>query len=292
LKEEPARQRLGRGLAALLGETQSDAASIQQARAQRRAPLEHLRPNPFNPRKTFNEAELNDLADSIKKRGVLQPILVRSVSGAQDSYEIIAGERRWRAAQRAGIFDVPVNIIEASDKQALEIAIVENVQRTDLNPIEEAYGYQKLCVDFGYTHSDLAREIGKSRSHVANTLRLLNLPNEAREMLASGQLTAGHARALLGFDDPALAARDIAERSLSVRDVEDMARNQKTASVSGAGRLETKSAPDANIAALSKDLTEALGLEVTIKARGARGAVTIHYSSLDQLDTLRRMLTR
>ena len=149
-----------------------------------------------------------------------------------------------------------------------------------------------MCVEFGYTHSDLAREIGKSRSHVANMLRLLNLPNEAREMLASGQLTAGHARALLGFDNPALAARDIAERNLSVRDVEDMARNQKTAGASGAGKLETKSAPDANIAALNRDLTEALGLEVTIKSRGARGVVTIRYSNLDQLDTLRRLLTR
>lgn len=295
MKEEPARQRLGRGLAALLGESHGDAASIQQARAQRRAPLEHLRPNPLNPRKTFNEAELNDLADSIKKRGVLQPILVRPVFGAPDSYEIIAGERRWRAAQRAGVFDVPVNIIEASDKQALEIAIVENVQRTDLNAIEEAQGYQKLCIDFGYTHSDLAREIGKSRSHVANTLRLLNLSSEAREMVASGQLTAGHARALLGFDDPTLAARVIAERNLSVRDVEEMARNQKTARAPEAGKHETKSAsqiaPDANIAALTKDLSEALGLEVTVKSKGARGAVTIHYTNLDQLDALRRLLT-
>ncbi|MCX7900429.1 MAG: ParB/RepB/Spo0J family partition protein, partial [Methylocystis sp.] len=215
------RRRLGRGLAALVGDAVSDDPS-ERLHRQRKAPIEFLRPNPRNPRQAFSEAELADLAASIKEKGVIQPIVVRSVNGVADAYEIIAGERRWRAAQMANLTEVPIVLHEADDKEALELAIIENVQRADLNPLEEAKGYERLGSDYGYSQSDIARIIGKSRSHVANTIRLLNLPEEARKYVADGQISAGHARALLAVDalDDIALARLLAALRMQGRDGE------------------------------------------------------------------------
>ena len=199
------RPRLGRGLAALLG-----GANLQHgelARGARQAPIEFLRPNPRNPRKRFDDSELDELAASIKERGIIQPVVVRAIAGAADAYEIIAGERRWRAAQRAGLHEVPVIVVEAGDREALEIAIVENVQRADLNALEEAAGYAQLGETYGYSHGDIARVVSKSRSHVANTIRLTHLPEHTRALLAGGQISAGHARALLAVQRPGRARR-------------------------------------------------------------------------------------
>src|SRR6202142_3359740 len=212
------RPRLGRGLAALLGGATPQHAEV--SRGTRQTPIEFLRPNPRNPRKRFDDSELDELAASIKERGIIQPIVVRAITGVADAYEIIAGERRWRAAQRAGLHEIPIVVIEAGDREALEIAIVENVQRADLNALEEAAGYTQLGADYGYSHNDIARIIGKSRSHIANTLRLLKLPEYARWLLASGQISAGHARALLAVSDPDAVAGRIVAEGLTVRDVE------------------------------------------------------------------------
>ena len=198
------RPRLGRGLAALLGTANEEP---EVGAGARRLPIEFLRPNPRNPRKRFDDAELDELAASIKERGVIQPVVVRPIPRVADAYEIIAGERRWRAAQRAGRHDIPVIVVEAGDREALEIAIVENVQRADLNALEEAAGYAQLGADYGYSHGDIARVVGKSRSHVANTTRLTHLPEHTRALLAGGQISAGHARALLAVADPDAARR-------------------------------------------------------------------------------------
>src|SRR5437588_7266297 len=196
------RSRLGRGLAALIGDVGDEAAVLERTRSQRRVPIEFLKPNPRNPRRVFADPELDELAASIRERGIIQPILVRTVRGAIDAYEIIAGERRWRAAQRAGVHDVPVVLLEVTDREALELAIIENVQRSDLNPLEEAMGYQALADEFKHAQDDIAKIVGKSRSHVANTLRLLRLPDDVKAYLTDGRLTAGHARALLNHPEP------------------------------------------------------------------------------------------
>src|SRR5271154_4280915 len=219
------RPRLGRGLAALLGTANEEA--VEFGGGARRMPIEFLRPNPRNPRKRFDDMELDELAASIKERGVIQPVVVRPIPRVADAYEIIAGERRWRAAQRAGRHDIPVIIIEAGDREALEIAIVENVQRADLNALEEAAGYAQLAADYGYSHNDIARIIGKSRSHIANTLRLLKLPDFARSLLASGQISAGHRRALLAGARPHPTAKNILAEGLTVRDVEKLGRERE-----------------------------------------------------------------
>jgi ParB family chromosome partitioning protein len=258
-------------------------------------PIEFLRRNPRNPRKDFNDAELDDLAASIKERGILQPILVRTIVGVADAYEIVAGERRWRAAQRANVHDVPVILIEADERAALEIAVIENVQRADLNPLEEAMSYEQLGTEFGYSQGDLARVIGKSRSHIANTLRLLKLPKLSRRMLAEGHLSAGHARALLAVGDPDAIARRIADHGLTVRDVERIA--QKEAGQSGQAPANGKAngathVKDADTRALEKELSDALGLTVSIESRGERGEVRIRYKDLEQLDGLCTRLAR
>jgi ParB family chromosome partitioning protein len=289
-RPESARPRLGRGLAALIGDVADEGASVERLRGQRRVPIEFLRANPRNPRKDFAEAELDDLAQSIRERGVLQAILARTVPGAADAYEIIAGERRWRAAQRAGVHDVPIQIVEASDREALEIAIVENVQRADLNPLEEAQGYQQLIAEFGHSQEDLGRIIGKSRSHVANCLRLLKLPEETRALLAGGKLSAGHARALLSLADPDAAARRIVDQGLSVRDAERMAQ-QEAADAAGAARpARAVKEKDADTLALERALTEALGLVVRIEHGKSGGELRIRYRTLEQLDALCRRL--
>lgn len=287
MAEEP-RARLGRGLAALIGDTGHEGAAVARSRAQKKVPIAFLRPNPRNPRRTFGEADLEDLTQSIREKGIIQPILVRAVAGTADAYEIIAGERRWRAAQKAGLHDVPILVVEADDKQALELAIIENVQRTDLNALEEALGYERLETEFGYTQSELAKVIGKSRSHVANTLRLLKLPEKAKRLLADGVLSAGHARALLTMAEADSIAERIVAQGLSVRDVERLAQN-------AAERPVRKSSPedkDADTRALEKSLSDALGLFVTITHNGESGDLRIRYKTLDQLDDLCRKLRK
>jgi ParB family chromosome partitioning protein len=288
MAEEAARPRLGRGLAALIGEVGDEVGSIDRARGQKRVPIEFLRPSARNPRRQFDEAELEELAASIRERGVLQPIIVRSLPGLIDVYEIIAGERRWRASQRAGLHDVPVIQVEASDREAMEIAIIENVQRADLNAMEEAAGYEQLMAEHGYTQSDLSRVIGKSRSHVANTLRLLKLPEAVRAQVASGALTAGHARALLSLADPSAAAKRVIAEGLSVREVERLAQPSAPETKSAAPKADAK---DPDTRALEAALEEVLGLKVDIahKANGG-GKLTIAYRTLDQLDSVCRRL--
>lgn len=292
MAEEQGRSRLGRGLAALIGDVGEEIGAIERARGQRRVPVEFLRPSARNPRRSFTEADLDDLTASIKERGILQPIIVRTIPGMIDAYEIIAGERRWRAAQRAELHDVPVLLVEADDREALEIAIVENVQRADLNAIEEAAGYERLIAEFGYTQNDLARVIGKSRSHVANTLRLSKLPEPVRQMVSEGAVSAGHARALLSVSDPEFMAKKIVADGLSVRDIErivqEEARGETKSAVPAA---KPKAAKDADTRALEKALEEALGLAVTISHRAnGSGEVKIGYKTLDQLDALCRRL--
>jgi ParB family chromosome partitioning protein len=288
MADEPSRSRLGRGLAALIGDVGDEITAVDRARGQRRVPIEFLRANPRNPRKAFGEEELAELADSIRERGIIQPIVVRTLPGLADVYEIIAGERRWRAAQRAGLHDVPVLLVEAGDKEALEIAIIENVQRADLNPIEEALGYQQLVDEFGYAQGDLARIIGKSRSHVANTLRLLKLPDSVKGLVSKGELTAGHARALLSVADPEAVARRIVEQGLNVRDAERIAQDDSGSDARPARRGRLEKDPDTR--ALEKALEEVLGMTVAISHGPRGGEVRIRYRSLEQLDALCRRL--
>lgn len=285
---EEARSRLGRGLAALIGDVGGDPVVLDRGRAQRRLPIAHLRPNPRNPRKSYDAGDLDDLASSIRERGIVQPILVRQLRGAADSYEIIAGERRWRAAQKVGLHEVPVVIHDVDDKQALEIAIIENVQRSDLNALEEAFGYQQLIDEYKYSQSHLAEVIGKSRSHIANTLRLLKLPEPVQEYLRSGQLTAGHARAIVTLADPEGAARRIVEAGLSVRDAEAIGATDDP-SRKHVAKAETK---DADTRALEKTLSDAMGLVVSIKHRKGAGEVRIRYRTLEQLDEICRRVRR
>jgi ParB family chromosome partitioning protein len=285
MAEEP-RSRLGRGLASLIGDmgAQADGAA-ERGRSQRRVAIGLLRSNPRNPRRDFNAAQLEELAASIKERGIIQPIAVRPLRGSAESYEIIAGERRWQAAQRAGLHDVPVVVLDVSDAEALELAIVENVQREDLNPIEEAAGYQALIDEFKYQQDDIAKTVGKSRSHVANMLRLLKLPEAVKDVIRSGQFSAGHGRALIGQADPERLAREIIARGLTVRQVEAMLRGYGKKK-----RPRPEKAPDT--IALEKQMSDALGLAVTIDHHGTSGTVHIRYRSLDQLHEVVRRLGR
>jgi ParB family transcriptional regulator, chromosome partitioning protein len=290
MAEEQGRSRLGRGLAALIGDVSDEVGALDRARGQRRVPVEFLRPSARNPRRSFAETELEELAASIRERGIIQPIVVRSIPGLADAFEIIAGERRWRAAQRAGLHDVPVVQVEADDKQALEIAIVENVQRADLNALEEAAGYEQLIGEFGYTQADLGKVIGKSRSHVANTLRLMKLPDAVRKHLTDGGISAGHARALLSVADPEHVAARIVAQGLSVRDIEKIAQDEAGGETKSAQpRFKPEKDPDTR--ALEKALEEVLGLTVSIEHKPAGGGeMRIKYRSLEQLDGLCRRL--
>ena len=288
------RSRLGRGLASLIGDADAEAPTkADRTQGARRVPIEFLRPNPRNPRCNFPDAELDELAASIKERGVIQPILVRALRGSGEHFEIIAGERRWRAAQRAGIHDIPALVIEASDNQALEIAIIENVQRTDLNALEEAAGYQSLVDEFAYSRDDVAKTVGKSRSHVANTLRLLKLPDAVKAHIHAGRLSAGHARMLIGQENATELAQEIVERGLNVRQVEALA--QQRAALEGkssARRPRGGAGKDADTLALEKRVSDALGLTVSIAHRGESGVLHVHYRSLDQLEDVLRRLER
>lgn len=290
MASEPKR-RLGRGLDALLGAypAGSNAGAEPELRVaaeggRRTLPIDRIDRNPRNPRRDFDDEELAELTDSVKRHGIVQPIAVRAVG---ERFEIIAGERRWRAAQRAGLHDVPVTILEVSDREALEIAIVENVQRADLNPMEEAKGYQALIAEFKYTQADLGETIGKSRVHVTNTLRLLKLPSSILEMLEAGTISAGHGRALLGADDPEKLAKIIVARGLSVREAERFTQPREK---KPAGRKDVR---NADIAALEKELSDRLGMKVALH-HGASGGgeIRIGYRDLEQLEAVCRKLRR
>jgi ParB family chromosome partitioning protein len=291
MNEDPSKRRLGRGLAALIGEMDQPVqvnAPAKNVNPDRMVPIEHVSRSPKNPRRHFDEAELQDLASSIRQHGIVQPVVVRTVDGR---LEIIAGERRWRAAQLAGLTEIPVIVRDVDDRTALEIAIVENVQRSDLNPLEEALGYEQLIAEHGYTQNDLGEIIGKSRSHVANSLRLLKLPDPVREMLSAGSLSAGHARALITTSDPSSLARTIVSKGMSVRDAERLAQNDIKSQ--GMPQLETKSVEkDSDTLALERTLTDALGLDVKIYHRGGSGQVRINYRNLEQLEEVCRLLER
>jgi len=290
LAEDHARSRLGRGLAALIGDMAAET-SVDRPRGQRRLPTAALRPNPRNPRRAFPNAELDELVASLRERGIIQPIVARPVQGAADVYEIIAGERRWRAAQRAGFHEVPVVIIEANDAEALQLAIIENVQRADLNPLEEAEGYRALIEEFGNSQDEIAKVVGKSRSHVANTLRLLKLPETIKSYIHAGKLFAGHARMLVGQPDAERLAEEIVARGLNVRQVESLAR--ETAERGGKSRaMRRGAAKNANLVALEKRISDALGLAVSINEAKRGGVLTIRYRSLDQLDDVLRRLEK
>jgi ParB family chromosome partitioning protein len=290
MSQEAIKPRLGRGLAALIGDAGEESAVVERARGQRRVPVEFLRPNPRNPRKSFNERDLEFLAGSIRERGIIQPIVVRSL-GKGDAYEIVAGERRWRAAQRAGLHDVPIVVVEADDRTSLEFAIIENVQRSDLNPIEEAAGYHRLIDEFGYSQGDLGTSLGKSRSYVANTIRLLNLPSEVQTLVSNGQISAGHARALLAVKNPIVVAKEIVEKGLNVRDVERIGyADNGNPEQAEAPRPRRRAQKDPDTRAVEKALEDVLGLAVAIEHSGAGGELRIKYKSLEQLDALCRRL--
>src|SRR6516164_7008593 len=292
MAEEGTRSRLGRGLAALIGDV-GEESSVERPRAQRRLPTSALRPNARNPRRSFAAAELEELAASLRERGIIQPIVVRSLRGVPDGYEIIAGERRWRAAQRAGLHEVPVVVVEATDAEALQLAIIENVQRADLNPLEEAEGYRSLMEEFHNIQDEIAKIIGKSRSHVANTLRLLKLPETIKSYIHSGKLSAGHARMLIGQPNAERLAEEVVAHGLNVRQVESIARESATKN----GKARTSRAlrrgdKNANLVALEKRISDALGLAVSIDERKRGGVLTIRYRSLDQLDDVLRRLEK
>ena len=272
------KRRLGRGLAALIGDDVVEAASPEEFRGLRHLPIELLHSNPNNPRKQFREEDLEDLSRSIREKGLLQPIVVRQRSDGE--YEIVAGERRWRASQRAGLHELPVLIRELSDGETLEIALIENIQRADLNPLEEARAYGQLLEQFSYTQQQLADSVGKSRSHIANTLRLLTLPESVRAYIEDGKLTAGHARTLVATDSPADLANKIISLGLSVREAETLTRSNPTTST-----RKAKSDKNADTRALEKQISETIGLRVEIKAQGREGGtLLIKYKTLDQLD--------
>ena len=273
MSEDASKRRLGRGLAALIGEMDKpEAATQQRVGADRRVPIEFVRPNPRNPHRSFADADLDDLAQSIREHGIVQPVVVRPGSG-EGQFEIIAGERRWRAAQRAGLTEIPVLVRDVDDRVALEIAIIENVQRSDLNPVDEALGYQQLIDEHNYSQADLGQVIGKSRSHVANTLRLLKLPDVIRDMIVDGSLSAGHARTLVNADRPAELARQIVEGGLSVRQAAALAQQPKQGQPKTAGAAREK---DADTLALEKLLSDATGLGVSV-VQGSRRRVRIAY---------------
>lgn len=290
MADDISKKRLGRGLAALLGDVDTDAEAVERARSQRRVPIEFVTPNPNNPRRSFAVQDLEDLTRSVREKGIVQPILVRPQPGkpvSDNRYEIIAGERRWRAAQAAGLHEIPVLIQAVSDKEALELAIVENVQRSDLNPIEEARGYQQLLDGFDYTQQDLATVIGKSRSHVANTLRLLKLPDGVQKLLQDGELTAGHAKILVAADDPAALASQIVDGNMSVRAAETLARSAGESQKGSNSSQSTASAlvKDADTQALENSLSEVLGLLVDLRHKpNGTGELRVKYKTLDQLD--------
>jgi len=289
-RPSPKRPQLGRGLAALFGEAGArvagDPGGVRSGGAQM-VPIEAIRPSPFQPRRHFAEAELDGLAQSIREKGIVQPLLVRPIADAAADFELVAGERRWRAAQLVGLHEVPVVIRPLGDSEALEIALVENLQREDLSPLEEAEAYSRLVREFGRSQAALAEAVGKSRSHVANTLRLLGLPAPVRQRLEEGALSAGHARALLAAPDPAALALEVVRRGLNVRATERLVRRR-----AARPQPRPRRTREADAVALECELATALGLRVTLTAKSRGGSVTLHYTSLDQLDRVVALLRR
>ena len=282
------RKQLGRGLSALLADDPVDEVKQNDLSpgSTAIAPTSHLEANPDQPRKTFDKDDLDALAASIKEKGLLQPILVRHNPRNPDGYEIIAGERRWRAAQQAALHEVPIIVRDFSDAETLEVAIIENVQRSDLNPVEEAEGYVRLIDHYDYTQEQLAQVIGRSRSHIANMTRLLKLPDATLDYLRSGDLTMGHARALIGKADADRLADEIVKHGLSVRDTEKLAASDTKAKTKKNVSGKTAETVDVDTAALASDLSAALEAKVIINHRGKGGTLEISYSSLEQLDAL------
>lgn len=304
--KQPTKSPLGRGLSALFGDQDNsygeDLAAVgvmggaaaktylgnEVARQPKLVPIEFLYAGKYQPRHTFDDAELQNLAESIRAKGVLQPLLVRRHPTIADAFEIIAGERRWRASQLAGLHELPVIVRDLSDVESLEVALIENIQRQDLNPIDEADGYQRLITEFNHTQEVLAKAVGKSRSHIANMLRLLGLPNSVKEQVRTGALTMGHARALLSVDNPEQAAAEILNKGLNVRAVESMARN----SVKNKGKKTHVDTRDVDTIALEREVSSWLGLAVKINNPHGKvaGSLTISYQNLDQLeDVLKRL---
>ena len=284
---------LGRGLSSLMGDITKEpitsGVNSENQTDEKLVPVEKIYPNPNQPRKSFQEEKLIELANSIKTKGLVQPLIVRKKKGTKESFEIVAGERRWRAAQRAQIHELPVIVKDFSDIEVLEIAIIENVQRADLNPVEEALGYKNFMDNFDHTQEGLSKEIGKSRSHIANLLRLLNLPKEVQNLLISGQLTAGHARALVTSENPVALAKQIISLGLSVRDAERLAKNasQKNA----VKKVKIKEKP-ADTVILETDLSAALKMKVLIDHEVGKenGLISISYKSLEDLDRISEMI--
>lgn len=289
MSDDQSKKRLGRGLAALIGDIDlglDKPLAVPNTSSERQVPIEFISRNPQNPRRNFTETELDDLAQSIREHGVVQPVVVRPSPDHPNRYELIAGERRWRAAQRANLTEIPVIIRDVDDRTALELAIIENVQRSDLNPLEEGMGYQQLIDEHDYTQADLAQVIGKSRSHVANTLRLLKLPAKVQQFINEGQLSAGHARCLITVEDPLALAEKIIRDGLSVRQAEALANGQSSAK----SKRRTPTEKDADTKSLEKLLADVIGMKVAIKHGKKGGDVKIHYSSLEQLDDICRRL--
>ncbi len=283
---QPRQRGLGKGLAALLGETMEPAATGTREGALLSIPIEHLAPHPNQPRQRFDEAEIESLAASIREKGVVQPLVVRPGPEGDDGapYQIVAGERRWRAAQRAGLHELPAVVRHLSDSESVEIALVENLQRRDLNPLEEAAAYRRLIREFDHRQEDVASALGKSRSHVANTVRLLDLPEKVKALVGDGTLSAGHGRALLVAADPAALSDTVVRLGLTVRQTEALVRRAGE----GRARKPKRRTDDPNLKSLQTDLSSALGLKVTIDpaARGAGGRLTIAYKEPEQLDAL------
>ena len=295
--EEPRRKGLGRGLSALLGDPVTTVVSTAPTpladsagpiKGLRTVPVELLRPGRFQPRRVFDQAAIDDLVESVREKGVLQPILVRRHPNDGESFEIIAGERRWRAAQAASLHQVPIIIRELTDREALEVALIENLQRQDLSPLEEAQGYRRLMDDFSHTQEELAKTVGKSRSHVANMMRLLTLPVPVKQMLDGGELSAGHARALLTSSDPVELARQVVKKGLNVRQTEKLVQKAP-------GKMKTRQPQDldkdADLLALERDLSGLLGLKVSISLQSQGGEIIIQYSTLEQLDGILHRLS-
>ncbi len=290
--EEGRRRNLGRGLSALLGDQGEDYAQLDSVRASKTVLVSEVVPGRFQPRRNFSAPDMEALVASVRERGVLQPILVRRNPDDSNSFEIIAGERRWRAAQEARLHEIPVIIKDLTDGDALEIALIENVQRQDLSPLEEAEGYQRLMAEFAHTQENLAQVIGKSRSHVANMLRLLGLPDAVKALLDRGDLTAGHARALLNADNPEELAKRVVAGGLNVRQTEQLVQAGKGGAGAARAARSPKSAKDTDTLALERELSVRLGLAVSIQNRGKAGEMVIRYQTLEQLDEVVQRLSQ
>ena len=290
MAQKPNKSRgLGRGLSALMSDV-GEVPTNTPRRAETHIPVERVHPNPDQPRRAFDDAALEELATSIAEKGIIQPLIVRAHPDRDDDYEIVAGERRWRAAQRAKLHEVPVIIRTFDDTEVLEIAIIENIQRADLNPVDEAAGYRQLMDKFGHTQEQLSTALGKSRSHIANLLRLLNLPADVQQFLSNGDITAGHARALVGHPNASILAQQIISKGLSVREAERLAKKEDTPKAASPAKPQIKK--DADTLQIEGELSATLGMKVTIDhaAGGEGGKMTLQYRDLEQLDDLLQAL--